>query len=106
MSKKTVKKALELNIGGHQYKILELPLKHEDDTKELYGRHMVKENIILINEDIHKSRKEETLIHEVLHAIFFNYGLEHSERVIDAISNGLFQLGVGDHLWKTSKKQS
>ena len=74
MSKKTVKKALELNIGGHQYKILELPLKHEDDTKELYGRHMVKENIILINEDIHKSRKEETLIHEVLHGIFFNYG--------------------------------
>tara|TARA_Y100000361_G_scaffold120859_1_gene112642 strand:+ start:209 stop:529 length:321 start_codon:yes stop_codon:yes gene_type:complete len=106
MSRKTVKKALEINIGGHDYKIIELPLQHEDESKELYGRHMVKENIILINEDIHKSRKEETLIHEILHAIFFNYGLNHDERVIDAISNGLFQLGVGDYLWKTSKKQS
>lgn len=106
MSRKTVKKALEINIGGHDYKIIELPLQHEDESKELYGRHMVKENIILINEDIHKSRKEETLIHEILHAIFFNYGLNHDERVIDAISNGLFQLGVGEFLWKTSKKQS
>ena len=106
MSKKIIKKALELNIGGHDYKIIELPLEHEDDTKELYGRHLVKENVILINDSIHESRKKETLIHEVLHAIFFNYGLEHSERNIDAISNGLFQLGVGDHLWKISKKQS
>ena len=43
------KKSMKLNIGGHLYKIAELPLKHEDDTKELYGRHLVKENIILIN---------------------------------------------------------
>jgi|TARA_R100000995_G_scaffold56814_1_gene28154 Zn-dependent peptidase ImmA (M78 family) len=106
MSKKTTKKAMELKIGGHLYKIVELPLKHEDETKELYGRHMVKDNIILINKDIHQSRKQETLVHEVLHAIFYNYGLEHKENLIDAISNGLFQLGVGDYLWKTSKKQS
>ena len=66
----------------------------------------LKENVILINDSIHESRKKETLIHEVLHAIFYNYGLEHKENLIDAISNGLFQLGVGDFLWKTSKKQS
>ena len=106
MSKKNIKKALELTIGGHEYKIIELPLEHEDSSKELYGRHLVKENVILINDSIHESRKKETLIHEVLHAIFYNYGLEHKENLIDAISNGLFQLGVGDFLWKTSKKQS
>jgi Zn-dependent peptidase ImmA (M78 family) len=106
MSKKQQEKAMELTIGGHLYKIVELPLKHEDESKELYGRHMVKDNIILINTDIHQSRKEETLIHEILHAIFYNYGLEHKENLIDAISNGLFQLGVGGFLWKTSKKQS
>ena len=94
-------KAIELNIGGHDYKIIELPLKHEDGSKELYGRHLVKENVILINKDIAESRKKETLIHEVLHAIFYNTGLEHDERQIEAISNGLFQLGVGDYLWKT-----
>ena len=99
-------RAIELNIGGHNYKIIELPLTHEDGSKELYGRHLVKENVILINKDIAESRKKETLIHEVLHAIFYNTGLEHDERQIEAISNGLFQLGVGEFLWKTSKKQS
>jgi hypothetical protein len=49
---------------------------------------------------------EETLIHEVLHAIFYNTGLEHDEKQIEAISNGLFQLGIGDYLWKKSEKQS
>ena len=99
-------KAMELNIGGHNYKIIELPLEHEDNDKELYGRHLVKDNIILINKDIEESRKLETFIHEVLHAIYYNTGLEHDERAIEAVSNGLFQLGVGEYLWKISEKQS
>ena len=98
-------KAMELNIGGHNYKIIELPLEHEDEGKELYGRHMVKDNIILINKDIEQSRKLETFIHEILHAIHYNTGLEHDERAIEAISNGLFKLGVGDYLWKKSQKK-
>lgn len=98
-------KAMELNIGGHNYKIIELPLEHEDEGKELYGRHLVKDNIILINKDIEQSRKLETLVHEILHAIHYNTGLEHDERAIEAISNGLFQLGVGDYLWKKSQKK-
>jgi len=40
-----------------------------------------------------------------LHAIHYNTGLEHDERTIEAISNGLFQLGVGDYLWKKSLKK-
>ena len=99
-------KTMNLNVGGHKYDIMVLPLEHEDNNKELYGRHLVKENTILINQDIHKSRKEETLIHEILHAIFYNYGLEHKENEIDAISNGLFQLGIGEFLWKKAQKKS
>jgi hypothetical protein len=95
----------KLNIGGHPYEILTSKLEHEDRNKELYGRHLVKENVILINEDIAPSRIEETLIHEVLHAIFYNTGLEHNERQIEAISNGLYQLGVGDYLWKKSQRK-
>jgi Zn-dependent peptidase ImmA (M78 family) len=98
-------KKMRLNIGGHNYKIVELPLEHEDNDKELYGRHLVKDNIILINANIEESRKIETLVHEILHAIHYNTGLEHDERTIEAISNGLFQLGVGDYLWKKSLKK-
>ena len=95
-----------LVIGEHPYEILTSKLEHEDRNKELYGRHLVKENVILINEDIAPSRIKETLIHEVLHAIFYNTGLEHNERQIEAISNGLFQLGVGEYLWKKAQKKS
>ena len=97
---------MKLNIGGHTYRILECELNHEEKDKELYGRHLVKDNLILINESIQDSRKHETLMHEILHAIFYNYGLEHDEGRIDAISNGLFQLGVAEFLWKKSQKKS
>ena len=101
-----MKKDMKLNIGGHTYTILECELNHEESDKELYGRHLVKDNLILINESIQESRQYETLMHEILHAIFYNYGLDHDESRIDAISNGLFQLGMGDYLWTKSLKKS
>jgi len=97
-------KKMELNIGGHNYNIMVTPLEHEDNDKELYGRHLVKNNIILINEEIEDSRQKETLMHEVLHAVYYNTGLEHNEREIEAISNGLFQLGVADFLWHKAQR--
>lgn len=98
------KETLGLNIGGHKYIICVDKLEMEEPDRELYGRHLVKDNIILINSDIEESRKQETLIHEVLHAIHYNCGLEHNERHIEAVSNGLFQLGIGEFLWKKSQK--
>lgn len=95
---------MKLEVGGHPYEILFDKLTHEDNRKELYGRHLVKENVILINEEIAHSRQQETLVHEILHAIFYNTGLKHDERIIEALSNGLHQLGVGDYLWKKAKK--
>jgi len=96
----------QINIGGHIYDIVLKNLTHEDESKELYGRHEVKENIIYINDNIHKSRQQETLIHEILHAIHFNCGLPHNEQYIDAISKGLHQLGIGEYIWKKIQKKS
>tara|TARA_R100000995_G_scaffold10194_1_gene4244 strand:+ start:163 stop:492 length:330 start_codon:yes stop_codon:yes gene_type:complete len=93
-------------IGGHEYEVIFTDLKHEDAAKELYGRHEVKDNIIYINNNIHESRQKETLIHEILHALHFNYGLQHKEGYIDALSNGLFQLGMGDYIWTKIRKKS
>ena len=95
---------MKLNIGGHHYTVLCEDLRHEDDSKELYGRHLVRHSEILINSQIDETRQQETLIHEILHAILINAGHEHNEGMIDAISNGLHQLGVGDYLWKKAKK--
>ena len=99
-----VKKSMGMNIGGHNYIIVLDELSSGKDNRVLYGRHLVEDNIILINSKIEKSRQQETLIHEILHSIHFNCGLEHDERAIEAISNGLFQLGIGDYLWKKAQK--
>jgi Zn-dependent peptidase ImmA (M78 family) len=96
----------QIDIGGHIYTVVPTELTHEDSTRELYGRHEVKENVIYINKNIHESRQQETLIHEILHAIYFNCGLKHDEQYIDAISNGLFQLGIGEYIWKKIQKKS
>ena len=96
----------KINIGGHEYEILVTELKHENPRKELYGRHLVRNSEILINSKINKERQVETLIHEVIHAILVNAGHEHDEGIIDALSNGLFQLGVGGYLWKKAQKKS
>jgi len=94
-----------LDIGGHNYEITEEELVSPKADRELYGRHEVITSKIRINKNISISRKKETLIHEVLHAVLMNGGHEHPEDIIDCISNGFFQLGVGDYLWKKSQKK-
>lgn len=93
-------------LGGHKYQVLSKELISEDPSKDLYGRHEITQNLILINEVLNSDRAKETLIHEILHGILVNAGQEHPENIIDALSNGLFQLGVGDMLWKQVQKKS
>jgi Zn-dependent peptidase ImmA (M78 family) len=97
---------MKLDIGGHNYTVICENLTHEDSSKELYGRHLVKHSQILINNQIDDSRQKETLIHEILHAVLVNAGHDHDEGLIDAISNGFHQLGVGEYLWKKAQKKS
>ena len=97
-------KSMGMSIGGHNYIIVLKDLSNNDKNNILYGRHMVEENIILINKNIEESRQKETLIHEILHSIHYNCGLEHDEKTIEALSNGLFQLGIGDYLWEKAQK--
>jgi Zn-dependent peptidase ImmA (M78 family) len=95
-----------IDIGAHDYEVQLKKLIHEDQSKILYGRHSVDQNVIFINEDIVLSRKYETLIHEVIHAICYNTGQDHDENMIEALANGLHQLGVGEYLWKKIQKKS
>ena len=83
-------KKMQLNVGGHNYTIMITPLEHEDDDKELYGRHLVKNNIILINEEIEDSRQKETLMHEILHAVYYNTGLEQEYLHLKFVNKVMF----------------
>jgi|TARA_R100000008_G_C3561121_1_gene156234 hypothetical protein len=94
----------KFEIGGHTYKVNEVTLEKNDEGKSLLGMHDVKTNTILVDEGMTHSRKVETFMHEVIHVIYANTGCDHDERAIDALSNGLLQLGVADFLWKKVKK--
>ena len=52
-----------------------------------------------------RSVQEETLIHEILHAISFHYNsrTDCDEELLEALSGGLYQLGVGKFLWDKAK---
>tara|TARA_R110000823_G_scaffold281739_4_gene399981 strand:- start:5433 stop:5720 length:288 start_codon:yes stop_codon:yes gene_type:complete len=95
---------MKFNIGGHTYKVNETTLEPTEDGKSLLGMHDVKTNTILVDKDMTHSRKVETFMHEIIHVIFSNTGCEHNEKSIDALSNGLLQLGVADYLWKKVTK--
>ena len=94
---------MKFNIGGHTYKVSETTLEPTAEGKSLLGMHDVKTNTILVDKDMTHSRKVETFMHEVIHVIFSNTGCDHDERSIDALSNGVLQLGVADYLWKKVK---
>tara|TARA_R100000742_G_C4242604_1_gene62043 strand:+ start:535 stop:825 length:291 start_codon:yes stop_codon:yes gene_type:complete len=94
----------KFEIGGHTYKVNETTLEKTVEGKSLLGMHDVKTNTILVDEAMTHSRKVETFMHEVIHVIYSNTGCDHDEGTIDALSNGLLQLGVADFLWNKVKK--
>jgi len=94
---------MRLNIGGHKYAINEVKaLEHEG--KSLLGLHDARVCAIDLDEGLTHTRKMETLLHEVIHVILTNSGGNHDEGQIDAIANGLLQLGVGKYLWDKASK--
>ena len=94
---------MKLNIGGHNYVINEVPETVREDGKLLLGVHNVKDCTINIDKEMKHTRKVETLLHEVIHVILTNTGCEHNERTIDALANGMLQLGIGEYVWKKVK---
>ncbi len=88
-----------LRIGGYRYTIEEVKELRSEADKPLHGQHVWSQSKILLQKELPQPQKEEILIHEVLHAIFISTGHKHNEQLIDAISNGLAQLGVGKYLY-------
>ena len=39
-----------------------------------------------------------------IHVILVNNGCDHDEGLIESLSNGFHQLGVGEYLWKKANK--
>lgn len=83
-----------IKIAGQNYKVESMPKKwvHHTDT---YGQCDTEHLAIHLATNIPESRKGETLLHEVLHAIYYEYGLSHvndEEGIVSLLSVGLYQV--------------
>lgn len=75
----------QLKIGGHRYKI---ELVDPEDLEKDCGQQNRARNTIKIRNDLPQSQLEETLIHEVIHAI--NGDLK--EETVDFLSMAIYQV--------------
>ena len=86
-----------IKIGGHRYKVAYVG---KFESRNTIGNCLQKDAKIEILKGMPSSIEEETVIHEVLHAVCYHAGVSHDkkgmvneEQIIEALSNGLFQLG-------------
>ena len=95
----------KLDIGGHEYSIKFMNCEKEGkDNKYLFGMNNPRTNEIYLDEKLATSRRNETFLHEVIHAVLVNNGCNHDEGMIETLANGFHQLGVGEYLWKKTNK--
>jgi hypothetical protein len=95
----------KLDIGGHDYSVKFMDgEKAGEEGKYLFGMNNPRTCEIFLDEKLVTSRRNETFLHEVIHVILVNNGCDHDEGLIESLSNGFHQLGVGEYLWKKANK--
>lgn len=87
-----------LNVGGLSFEIKQSKEVsregHSYGSTHLYTQH------IFLDPELSQQKKEQTFIHEILHAIWNQYGLARNEKftekdeelIVDSLANGLYQV--------------
>lgn len=93
-----------IKVAGITYKVVEkdLSTRHEESYGVEMGYCIVTDDTIEINESLTQERKEQTLIHEMTHAMFFEAGLsrDDEEDTVNRLSLVLYQvLKDNDFSW-------
>lgn len=87
----------KLKIGGFEWSVQ----SHEDVSREsdTFGSTHTATQKIFIEPNIPQQKKEQTLLHEILHAVWWQNGIERTtedkkleERVVHSLSMGLYQV--------------
>lgn len=87
---------MKLKIGGFEWTVEES--EEVAGTNDIFGLNYPREQKIYLKPGMTKQLKEETLIHEVIHAIFWQTGLDaefgndQEEKITSALAHGLYQV--------------
>ena len=94
MGKNIKNRDRDVKIAGQVYTIQEMP-KGWHGQSNSYGQCDTEKLLIHLATQIPSTRKAETLLHELLHAIYYEYGVNHAddeEATVHILSAGLFQV--------------
>ena len=83
-----------VNLGWRTYKI-EQGEHRSDVNGDLYGEIKYEDNKIFIYRELDNDNKAVTLLHEMIHWIFYNAGQEDwrkNENLIECLSENLYQI--------------
>jgi hypothetical protein len=78
-----------IRIGPRDYRLRYRKLP-DDDNRTLYGITTHTNRTMEINNSCPKSEQKETLLHEIIHCISCEHGLELSEQTVSTISAVLY----------------
>ena len=88
-----------IKICGHYYEVKFVEnLTDSSGDRHAWGRIHPANQIIEIEANCKNSKKKESLVHEVIHAIEASVDLGLNELEISVLANALFQLGFGELL--------
>lgn len=79
-----------LKIGGHEFKVLLVQSMASRD--ECYGKMWMDRLEIHIDSSVSKELQEETMLHEAIHAIDEENGLDLTEQQVQSLGHGIYQL--------------
>lgn len=84
----------KVKIGGITYDIEQKESVEVNQDKNYYGVCNFKNAIIEISNTVNEQRQEQTLIHEIMHAVFYEAGieLENEEEIVNRASLVWYQV--------------
>lgn len=83
-----------IRVGAIDYNIgyINLSTRMDDVNGKSMGFCIFEENLIEINNSMDIERQKQTIIHEMVHAMFFEMGLEDDEDVVNRLGIVLHQV--------------
>lgn len=96
----------KIKIGGMEYQVKEVEFDKSDDNVIL-GECRFEKAEILINENLSDSRKEQTLFHEMVHAMLFESGSNEydNEELVNQLGLIMYQV-LKDNDFNQGKQQT
>ncbi|MBL1225384.1 hypothetical protein [Enterococcus sp. BWR-S5] len=83
----------EIKVGGVVYALTEKPFIEIDGSRDFIGNCDYQKAEIAVLSDISDERKDQTVIHELTHAIFYEAGYEEQdEDMINRVGKVLHQV--------------